>query len=262
VDEAEVHVMKTSRRVLEALFSGVVVYGLMAACSGSISTTPGRGGAGGTAHGGSGGKDSGIFDALTDPVPTAEAGPENPQSGTRLKGKFTMGADGSKEYQLALSEMPVPGVGLIPGSAVHAVWYDTALAADCSFYPAADGATRCLPGHMVQVFFADDQCTQPVVAMTGDTLGCPTHAPPKYGLYAPLTTETAMCSPPYVNPQPLQVVQIGGSTAAPAKAYTTGGNGAGAIVCIATSISFPVTWYQASEVPPTAFVQGTAGVDP
>ena len=46
----------------------------------------------GGGHGGAGRLDSGIFDALTDPVSEAMASVENSgRSGTRLKGKFTHG---------------------------------------------------------------------------------------------------------------------------------------------------------------------------
>ena len=103
--------MTRSRRALDALVSGLIVYGLMAACSGKTTMQVAASGVGGAGHGGSGGHagsggDGSLFDALRDPVSDALAGIENPQSGTRLKGKFTMGADGSKQYQPRLPRRP------------------------------------------------------------------------------------------------------------------------------------------------------------
>src|SRR5262245_1097586 len=115
--------MTRSRRVLEALVSGCIVYALMAACSSSAkmvqSGSGGHAGTGGIAHGGNTGSgghsgnagtgqsEGGLMDALRDPVSEAMAGLETPASGSRLKAKYLMGSDGSKQYQLSATEIDV-----------------------------------------------------------------------------------------------------------------------------------------------------------
>src|SRR5690349_16994423 len=111
------------RDVGVCLVGGAMVYVAMAACSAGGSTTGGHsggvtrlgGGQGGGASGagpsaGQGG-DSGVFDALTNPVPPASA---DPTSGSRLKPKYRVAEDGAKEYFAGL-------------------WYDSQRAEDCSF---------------------------------------------------------------------------------------------------------------------------------
>lgn len=77
-----------------------------------------------------------------DPVPPASA---DPISGTRLKAKSFVGADGSKEH--------VP----------HA-WYDSSLMVECSPFYTATNRLRCLPvpRYVVIGNFADPSCTTPV----------------------------------------------------------------------------------------------------
>jgi hypothetical protein len=51
--------------------------------------------------------------------------------------------------------------------------YDTQRKEECSFRPAADGKLRCLPTNAVPTrFYADAQCTQPVVLSTPPPPGC------------------------------------------------------------------------------------------
>jgi hypothetical protein len=260
----EVLVMTRSRRVLDALVSGFIVYGLMAACSGKT-TTPGIAvGAGGAGHGGSGGHagsggDSSLFDALTDPVSDALAGVENPQSGTRLKGKFTMGADGSKQYQLTTTY----GVysNFTGPLAVEAVWYDALLQEDCTFLQAADGKLHCLPGVLAlpsepvygfAVYYADAQCTMPFVAQYLPTTGCVAAATPKYVQ----AQEYATCGVATT-----RVLQVGSPAAAPPTAYEASEPG----TCGPLSPEQAGTvmgWFSATEVAPPTFVEGTIGVDP
>jgi hypothetical protein len=228
----------------------------------------GHSGAGGMGVGG----DSGIFDALTDPVPDANAGGENPTSGTRLKGKYTMGSDGSKEYQLATLFNDVhmqqgnPPTG--PG-AVHAVWYDSMLMADCSFLPASDGTLRCLPGlpapipissevggsYLLTTLFTDAGCTQPIVAET--TAGCAPVAP-QYVIYLDAIGNCWFQPNAPSNGQPtVHVLQVGTLAATPAKTY--GGSPGN---CYLDGVEGNVLWYSATELPPSTFVQGTTGIDP
>jgi hypothetical protein len=87
-----------------------------------------------------------VLDALTDPVPAAQAG--SPQSGSRLKALYFVGADGSKQ--------PVPG---------QIEWYDSQRGENCGFTQYADGNYYCLPRQSAAVggTFADVGCTQPLV---------------------------------------------------------------------------------------------------
>lgn len=118
-------------------------------------------GAGGSSAG-TGPRDAGMMDALADammdPVPDAAA---EPVSGSRLKRRYYVGDDGSRE--------PLYGYG----------WYDTERQENCIFTTAADGATRCVPqtaGGASGFYFADSNCTQEVALVT-TTCGAPL---PKY----------------------------------------------------------------------------------
>jgi hypothetical protein len=219
-------------------------------------------GAGG--HGGmpSSSGDSGIMDALMDPVSDAMAGIENPQSGTRLKGKFTMGADGSKEYQYS-SYFLAPNFNATGPLAVHAVWYDSMLQADCTFLPATDGQLHCLPGTPTSggngtqgtvLFFTDSACTQPIVALAQPGAGCVPYATPKYVQNVELNGQCAQLT---VNKT--HVYQVGSPAAQPAQVYY-----GDAAMCSAynNNTNGFMAWFAATEVAPSAFVQGTTGTDP
>ena len=148
------------------LVGGSILYVSMAACSGRPSGvmsgtgpragTSGSGGAVATTGGGSGNgqggagmggagtlPDSGIFDALTDPVASASADVAN---GSRLKARFHRGEDGSKEY--------------LPGQ-----WFDSQRNENCTFAIAGDGATRCLPAGVEFRYYADAACATPMVIL-------------------------------------------------------------------------------------------------
>jgi hypothetical protein len=161
---------------LKLVLGSVVVYVVMAACasvgtmspsdtsagagsssggaaSASGSSSGGNGSDGSGSSGGSTGADSGgmsLLDALTDPVPAANA--DTTQSGSRLKAKYYVGSDGSKQF-----------LG----------WHDSMLNVDCSFLLASDATTRCIPaappgvGIATQNFFADAACTQPLGVTDG-----------------------------------------------------------------------------------------------
>jgi hypothetical protein len=290
--------MTRSRRALEAFVSGCMVYALMAACSSKgmigegTGTTSGHGSTGSGGHGGTGGMthassagsggamgnggtmgsggDSGIMDALTDPVSEAMAGIENPQSGTRLKGKYTMGSDGSKQYQLAVNVYDVIDYlpfnnGTYIGRGVQPVWYDSMLMTDCTFTTAADGTLRCLPGVALtpgaayNVVFSDDQCSQPLMPMEATSFGCPTFPVP---VYVTLYEEQppAACAQTTPKTLPIHVFKVGAMTSAPAQAYTIS-NGP-TLACNSINLSQSVVWYTATEVPASSFVQGTTGIDP
>jgi hypothetical protein len=162
------------RDVGVCLVGGAMVYVAMAACSAGGSTTTGshagggvtRLGGGGQGGGASGagpsagqGGDSGVFDALTNPVPSASA---DPTSGSRLKPKYRVADDGAKEYLAGL-------------------WYDSQRGEDCSFATAADGVERCLPQGAGFGFYGDMGCTMPIAAVQS---GC---AAPKYAVHTVAT---------------------------------------------------------------------------
>ncbi len=293
--------MTRSRRVLEAFVSGSIVYVMMAACSSSGkmadagttsgSATGGHTGAGGVGHGGQSGTggtmgmggtlgtggaggDSGIFDALMDPVSDAMAGVENPQSGARLKGKYLLGSDGSKQYQLSVNRFDVtdnaPFTAGYPGHGVQPVWFDSMLMTDCMFATATDGSLRCVPGVVeppgesasYSVAFTDAQCTQPVLPMNTVTgFGCAQYAPPPY-VSAVIVAQPTACAPTTAAPWPVHVYKVGAALSPPPTAtYVVSVNGA-ALDCTAVGISQPLTWYTLTETAPATFVQGTAGIDP
>jgi hypothetical protein len=215
--------------------------------------------------------DSGILDALMDPVSDAMAGVENPQSGARLKGKFMMGADGSKEYQLATAEvLPAPQSSdqhTYPGLAVHAVWYDSLLMADCSFNQATDGKVRCLPGHApvpgvegAAVFYKDFQCTQPVIAVQQPPAGCPSPPVPAYVLQPLVQLDT--CIFLSTAPTPIGVVQVGAQIAAPPAVYRINYIYSNYTTSCQPAGQGGATWYAGTVVPPSSFVEGVAGIDP
>lgn len=188
------------------LLGGSILYVSMAACAGRPSGSSGTrgttsgGGSGGVAvhNGGAGGTtgsggviDSGIGDALTDPVSSANAEP-----GSRLKRKFRDAEDGAREF-------------------LTGVWWDSQRQEDCSFTLAADGKMRCLPPGNEFRYFADAQCNTPMVMMQG---AC---SPPKYGTSA---TEAA-CG---LDAPSTHVFAIGGPTS-PAMIYGKSGSACFAI---------------------------------
>jgi hypothetical protein len=213
------------------------------------------------------GGDSGIMDALTDPVPNAEAGVENPQSGTRLKGKYIMGSDGSKEYLTRTLDVNQDiGSANSQGISSHPIWYDSMLMQDCSFYVAADGDTRCLVGRASPdlqggswgILYSDNQCTQLILEVINTAFGCPAIQVPTYGLFT-VSPSPSTCAD--TTPTPVHVFQSGAKVATPATVYIIENNGNGGLSCQSLPTT-GATFYQATEVPPSTFVQGTAGIDP
>jgi hypothetical protein len=99
-------------------------------------------------------------------VPEADA---EPQSGSRLKGKYLLGEDGSKEYQYRVTEK----LGA-PQGAVGAVWWDSQRQEDCIFGPAGDGQKRCMPfeGANWAGGYADSQCAIPIAFSSPVPIQC------------------------------------------------------------------------------------------
>jgi len=112
--------------------------------------------------------DAGVTDAMADPVPDAAA---EEMSGTRLKARYYVGLDGSKQF---------------------AGFYDTSRKENCAVMNASDGTLRCLPTKFYAMggsFYADDGCSQKlfVVAKAAAGAACPSTGSPSspgYGYYA------------------------------------------------------------------------------
>lgn len=219
-------------KILESgktLIGGFVVYVAMAACSAAGPGAISGGGSGATGHGGgdgnatgTGGYDAGdIWDALTDPVPNASA---DPVSGSRLKAKYRLADDGSKEY--------------IAGN-----WYDSQRQEDCGFQPSADGTQRCLPTATgLQPYYIDAACSQQL-AQVYNNPACSAQVP-KYASIYGYTQDTCAYF--------VHVYSVGPQVT-PADVYLL--NGAN---CLKTAPSAIYTYYSlGAEIPPTSFVGST-----
>jgi hypothetical protein len=158
-----------ARETLRAVAGSIVIYIVVAACSGGGDT--GMLARDGGASDGHGLADT-LTDALTNPVKDARADVE--QSGSRLKAKHYVGVDGSSAF---------------------AGWHDSQLNVDCYYETAADGVLRCLPagGAGVGPFYSDAGCTTllalsskacaaPQYAQQIDTATCP--STPTYHVFA------------------------------------------------------------------------------
>lgn len=164
------------------------------------------------------------------PDPSVGGGSTNTQggatSGTRLRARFLVGEDGSKQE--------------IGG------WHDKQLDIDCAFQAAADGTYRCLPPEHATVsadFFSDAGCTQP---MAGVRPGC---APPTYA-WALDGDET--CGPA---PRVTAVFKVG---ATPAKMFSKDSqNPCHEVIAVAGVALYTI----ASAVPLTTFVAAKAQVE-
>jgi hypothetical protein len=186
------------RDVCLSLLGGTMVYVAMAACSaggdaGSVGSVGGVGSGGATVRAGNGGGgsvlDSGLIDALMDPVPRASA---DPTDGSRLKAQYLLADDGSKAY-------------------VPDVWFDSQRNETCAFTVAADGKQRCLPAGGAVTMYSDSMCTTPVLALPS---GCTT---PPYAVGTDLSTCTQA-------PDANHVYTVGAAVSpAPAALYMTTG---------------------------------------
>jgi hypothetical protein len=190
------------------------------------------------------------------------AGVENPQSGTRLKGKFLMGADGSKEYQLATLYPTNSAFQL--AMPVQAVWYDSLLQEDCTVLPASDANLHCLPGPLAGIpgygapvffllIFLDSQCKTPIVVQLQPQQGCVAYTTPKYVQYQEPNTCSGIPT--------TRVFQVGTPAAAPVTTYSAANGICGSSNFNPGTVSV-MEYFSATEVPPSAFVQASTGIDP
>lgn len=195
-------------RILEAaklMVGSWVVLGVCVATWGACGGSRDMHGLGGSAGGkGSGGNGGSM-------VPSANAD----EGGTRLKANTIKGTDGSKHY-----------VG---------TFHDTMRNEDCSFKPAVDGKTRCLPDALfVGPYFADSGCTMPLVASPTACVA------PQYG------SKPAACG------LGEDIFKLGAKSNASMVYLANGG-------CMATTPPANATLYPlGAEQAPTSFVEGTA----
>ena len=187
---------------------------------------PTRGGA--TTAGGRGGSseptDSGLMDRMIDPIPDAAADPTN---GSRLKARYYVGADGSRE--------PVAAYG----------WYDSERRENCGFTKASDGLIRCVPmigAYAYGTYYVDAACTVELAVAAGS---CGAEVPRYANVAASATCTT------------FRVHQLGPAFTGTALYLKSG------TMCIATTVSAGISYYQlGAEVPPASFVQATEEIAP
>jgi len=222
------------KETLRILGGSVLVYVAVATCAGGGTGTARRDGGSLDTFSPSGPDVSGIspggsdvsrvLDSLTDPVPSARA--DGNQSGTRLKARYYVGSDGSKEF-----------IG----------WHDSQRNEDCGFVTASDGTMRCLGGSgvaSVGTYFSDTGCTQPLVlAQTGT--GC---AVPSIASKATLTS----CSTVYYT-----LFQVGSSFTGTPYSGTPS-----SCTKVTTTLPGYAVYNLGPEVPASSFVAATVQTDP
>jgi hypothetical protein len=166
--------------------------------------------------------DSGLVDALLDPVPKAAA---DPTSGSRLRARYRLAGDGSKEY--------------LPGS-----WFDSQRNETCAFVMAADGQERCLPDGVSVVAYADSQCMTPIV-MAPASCSTPSYAQ---------TLDSASCG----DAVPATHVLAVGAAMTPTGLYLKNGTNCFSAGPVVTGYNY---YDVGAEVPASAFVSATTQHD-
>jgi hypothetical protein len=157
-------------------------------------------------------------------------------SGTRLKAKYTAGADGSKRY-------------------VRNVLFDSLLGVDCAFMIAADSTLRCLPVVPTgwdYVAFSDAACTKREVVVQPPPLGCSADPAP----YVITTDAPPVCGEPAGTSPPNHVFPVGAFTGAVNYLYegpSCQGQG---------QSGSQIGYALGPEVSASMFVQGTPGYGP
>jgi hypothetical protein len=170
------------RNTVRVLGAGFACYVIVAACASAQDQTSKR--------------DGGLVDLVRDAMGPKKV--EASESGTRLKAKRYVGADGSKQF---------------------VNWFDSARNEDCYFSSASDGKTRCLPtGAYALSYFSDATCT---TRLAYQGVGC---AAPKYAIVPPNPTCSANGGKTIynINVKHTGMVYVGTSlqTQAPRSTYT------------------------------------------
>lgn len=206
-------------RIIAGSFTVYVAVAVVHACSAAPPLEfDGTGGAGGSVADGTTGR-GGSSGSITDPVPPAAADPVN---GSRLKGKYRVADDGSKEW---------------------AGWHDSQRNEDCQFRVGTDGILRCYPTALYAVGnFADSGCSSTPVAPNFECLGTP-----KYVLKNNDTMSYCPTSRLYA-----VGTKINSST------IYSGKPGA----CYASQVPQGMSYYTLGpEIPPSSFVSATISVE-
>jgi hypothetical protein len=157
-------------------------------------------------------------------IPVAEA--KANESGSRLKARWYVGDDGSRQQFLN--------------------WHDSELQVDCGFTTGRDGTLRCLPtgggGSVLSTQYADSSCTQPLFSQ--DPEGCNTAAP-AVGLVQHAEGADVCAAHKY------RYYTIG-AVAVPQVAYIRAGG-----ECVSTALHAGHSyWAAGSEIPLSRFVSG------
>jgi hypothetical protein len=175
---------------------------------------------------------------MTDPVPPALA----ETSGTGLKAKYVTGADGSQLFD-------------------PEVLYDTQLQADCRFHLASDDTVRCLPitdfdstEGGPRIHYLDAACTQGIVWLDGAPSGCVITPPKHVSTYG----TAPYCGVASGEALPIHVFTVGQLVGVPTgSVYERSGSGQCRVAGFVASnwVAYAID----GELPPSAFVAGTAG---
>jgi hypothetical protein len=192
-----------------------------------------------TARGGDGGGDAGSADGA--PAEVGEAALASLyRSGSRLKARYIDAGGGARKFE---------------------GWYDTQLAAPCTFQLAEDGVMRCAPmsdsvGSGVD--FADPGCSTPISYLPGSAFEAPYFVSETSRTY-PATCPKNLAE---LNGQRVDIVvevwRIGGPRSVPAATYFREGGGS----CVMRSPSDLQTVYSVEKVQPSEMVSATTHVEP
>lgn len=196
--------------------------------------------------------DRGVLAAMLNPVPAARA-----DSGSRLKGEYLLGDDKSKDYLLTMAPWITPSNPYLSSHPVTVFW-DSMRNEECTFQPASDAKTRCLPIDAAYMYdlYTDPACTQRVVGVPQAAPGCP-QAIPKYAYTLDINVVCQLSTGFY----PTHIYPVGNLLGGGPQCYAVTNN-----VCSPTQCggnNNPTVYYSVgAEVAPASFVASTPTVDP
>lgn len=151
------------------------------------------------------------------PMPIAEA--KANESGTRLKARWYVGADGSRQF---------------------VNWYDSELGTECYFQDSGDGVLRCLPIVRASVHYTDETCSRLLFSSVTSACG---ETPLTIGA-VPVKVSGA-CAPQYKYYKP-------SAKTVPTQVFALSGS-----ECIAQEIDPKLTyWTAGAALPVSSFVAG------
>lgn len=166
----------------------------------------------------------GMPGAKGDQGPAGVDGADVALSGSRLKARWDVGADGSRAF---------------------AGWFDTQIGAECSYAMASDGKRRCLPEAPAGFLqFTDDKCTYGYLVLPDSTCSVPAHVK---------DAKQSACGETHV-------YKVGAAVPPPPPlVYQHSGGGA----CIQGTAGQPGTYYELGPaVDPGTFAESMAEQDP